>query len=245
MICNNCGYDIPENENICPNCGCDCNESVADGSARSTAEETRANLLPEKDWRKEEESDDFNATEAEDEDKHVYPTVCQRGSDEGIPDIDLGKSTRYITKKRSEAAPKTKREKIALMFRPPKDSPPFTALGAAQRNALLSVFLDVLAFASFLAGFFWALEPPSTSILLILFCIAGVFISLLSIDCADNASDYYKKFYKTELKRCKVLSFIARAMFWVDAFMSAVVVLYKLLLMTGFLQAAGNRFIIW
>ena len=56
MVCKNCGYEIPENENICPNCGCDCDKKDANNDIRTlsdASDEKTEITMPDSDWRKE------------------------------------------------------------------------------------------------------------------------------------------------------------------------------------------------
>ena len=248
MVCKNCGYEIPENENICPNCGCDCDKKDANNDIRTlsdASDEKTEITMPDADWRKEYYIGSGEEQKEPDENQHVFPTMTQRGTDEGLPDMDLGKTTRYFTKKRTSSVPKTRWEKLVLKFRPKGEVEPMQMLQAANKNAAFSVFLDIIAFICFSFGATWIMDADDLSIIFGLFSVLGVFISVVSIDFSDTASDYYKKFYKKDMKRCSVLSFFSHAMFWATALTAAGVIAYKLFLMTGFLQAAGNRFIIW
>lgn len=136
MTCKNCGCDIPKNQNICPNCGCDCNEANATYSVQIN--KTFSNLLEEN----VQDNDLYiqSATDNDDEyikttePKHIYPTMCQRGTDEGIPDMDLGRSTRYINRRRKTPAKKTLIEKIVLQFRPSKDASLDEYIKAAEKK---------------------------------------------------------------------------------------------------------------
>lgn len=270
MTCDRCGCDIPENQTSCPNCGYKVDQSDSDFapfSGQSEYEnapesqiiprqeenvEDAANgkeALPQREITSEEEITSADKASSEDEtdgknseEEYAYPTMRCRGDGEGIPDMDLGKTTRYYSKKRSSLAKKTRWEKLVAKFRPKDDAEPLEILQAANKNAGFAIFLYILSFIGFVLGFAWALNPYQESVLNIFFCIAGFFISIVSIEFSDVAAEYYNKFYKSEIIRSKILKFISHAMFWITAGMSAVAIVYKLFIATGFLQATGNGY---
>lgn len=247
MTCKNCGCDIPENENICPNCGCDCNEANATYSLQIN--KTFSNLLEEN----VQDNDPYiqSATDNDDEyikttvPKHIYPTMCQRGTDEGIPDMDLGRSTRYINRRRKTPAKKTLIEKIVLQFRPSKDASLDEYTEAAEKNRALSIILDILAFIGLICGIQWFIYADLRYVIAGLLCPLGTFLALVSIDCADTAKTYFHRNCFYLKKEYRILTFIPRALFTVDFFMSAIVIYAVALLMTGLPQAQDKGFIIW
>lgn len=248
MTCKNCGCDIPENQNICPNCGCDCNESTATRCTQ-THEDVNADKdfphIPDSDFQDQNETgrDDENVKSGESE--HIYPTLCQRGTNEGIPDMDLGRSTRYINRKRKTPAKKTLWEKIVLQFRPSKDASLDEYIEAAEKNRALSIILDILAFIGLICGIQWFIYADLRYVIAGLLCPLGTFLALVSIDCADTAKTYFHRNCFYLKKEYRILTFIPRALFTVNFFMSVIVIYAVALLMTGFPQAQAKGFIIW
>lgn len=247
MTCKNCGCDIPENQHICPNCGCDCND--ADATYSVQINKTFSNLLEEN----VQDNDLYiqSATDNDDEyikttvPKHIYPTMCQRGTDEGIPDMDLGRSTRYINRRRKTPAKKTLIEKIVLQFRPSKDASLDEYIEAAEKNRALSIILNILAFIGLICGIQWFIYADLRYVIAGLLCPLGTFLALVSIDCADTAKTYFHRNCFYLKKEYRILTFIPRALFTVDFFMSAIVIYAVALLMTGLPQAQDKGFIIW
>lgn len=248
MTCENCGCDIPENENICPNCGCDCNEATLTSRTQVQKDyysQVLSANISESDCR------DKNSVVNEDkyvkstEPQHLYPTMYRRGTDEGIPDMDLGRSTRYINIQRKTPAKKTLWEKISIQFRPKNDASLEEYIEAAEKNRVLSLLLDILALAGLFCGMGWFSSADLRYVITGLLCPLGTFLALISIDCADTAKEYFQRNFFYSNKEYRILTFIPRAMFTVDFFMSAIVIYAIALLMTGFPQAQANGFIIW
>lgn len=247
MTCKNCGCDIPENQNICPNCGCDYND--ADATYSVQVNKTFSNLLEEN----AQDNDLYIQSAADNDDeyikttepKHIYPTMCQRGTDEGIPDMDLGRSTRYINRRRKTPAKKTLIEKIVLQFRPSKDASLDEYIGAAEKNRALSIILDIMALIGLICGIQWFINADLRYVIAGLLCPLGTFLALISIDCADTSKTYFHRNFFYLKKEYRILTFIPRALFIIDFFMSAIVIYAVALLMTGLPQAQDKGFIIW
>ncbi len=249
MICDNCGCDIPENQNTCPNCGCDCDKKAASSDTHTKKTKRKSNkvnsVFPDSDWRKQTPDDNAEDKSDESESQHVYPTMCQRGTDEGLPDMDLGKSTRYYAKKRKTPVEKTRWEKYIESYRPPKDSAPEAFSAAAKKNVRISVLLNIFSMIGFYCGLYWFLTCYNTHFLVGLLCPISTCTSIFSIDCADTAADYYKKDRMTSYKKCTKLKFICRALFWLTFFASLIVLATEALFLTGYPDAYQRRFIIW
>lgn len=214
MVCKNCGYEIPENENICPNCGCDCDKKDANNDIRTlsdASDEKTEITMPDADWRKEYFIGSGEEQKEPDENQHVFPTMTQRGSDEGLPDMDLGKSTRYYAKKRQTPVEKTRWEKILLKYRPLQDAAPEEFESAAKRNEIISIFLNIFSVLCFLSGLTSAL---------------GIFFSVLSIMFADYAVEYYKKDVVNQNKNYYLLKGTCRLLFWMNVIMFATAAFY-------------------
>lgn len=214
MVCKNCGYEIPENENICPNCGCDCDKKDANNDIRTlsdASDEKTEITMPDADWRKEYYIGSGEEQKEPDENQHVFPTMTQRGSDEGLPDMDLGKSTRYYAKKRQTPVEKTRWEKILLKYRPLQDAAPEEFESAAKRNEIISIFLNIFSVLCFLSGLTSAL---------------GIFFSVLSIMFADYAVEYYKKDVVNQNKNYYLLKGTCRLLFWMNVIMFATAAFY-------------------
>ena len=171
--------------------------------------------------------------------------MCQRGTDEGIPDMDLGRSTRYINRRRKTPAKKTLIEKIVLQFRPSKDASLDEYIGAAEKNRALSIILDIMALIGLICGIQWFINADLRYVIAGLLCPLGTFLALISIDCADTSKTYFHRNFFYLKKEYRILTFIPRALFIIDFFMSAIVIYAVALLMTGLPQAQDKGFIIW
>ncbi len=143
--------------------------------------------------------------------KAVSSDTCQRGTDEGLPDMDLGKTTRYYTKKRKTPVEKTRWEKFLLKYRPLQDAAPEEFESAAKRNEIISIFLNIFSVLCFLSGLTSAL---------------GIFFSVLSIMFADYAVEYYKKDVVNQNKNYYLLKGTCRLLFWMNVIMLATAAFY-------------------
>ena len=269
MVCPVCGCDIDKYSDCCPNCGTPVLidikkntkkkalknqlsfEQVPDSSTApldkntidlSKKQNSENDLSLENDISSSDETND----RIENEDTKSSFEKFNTDKFSNIPsDMDLGKTTRYLVSQRKTPQKPTYWKKLELKYRPPRDSEPHLFSEAAKRNVRVSILLNILAIIGFVCGFCWAMNPLATNFLLGFVCPVATVLVVISIDCADTAADYYEKDYFTYKKKCHTLKLTFRIIFWIDLFMSAVVIAYQLFLMTGFLQAKEKNFILW
>lgn len=273
MVCPVCGCDIEKYSDCCPNCGTPVLTNDKKNSTRKKTLDKNLNLeqfpdssapsetlskINDFDISQNKKNDDKlpseNITALSDKTNDRIENEDTKSSDEkfntdkysNIPfDMDLGKTTRYLVSQRKTPQKPTYWKKLELKYRPPRDSEPQLFSEAAKRNVRISVLLNILAIIGFVCGFSWAMNPFATNFLLGFVCPVATVLVVISIDCADTAATYYEKDYNTYKKKCHTLKLTSRIIFWIDLFMSAVVIAYQLFLMTGFLQAKDKNFILW
>lgn len=238
MTCDRCGCDIPDNENICPNCGFRCRNTT---SSAQHAQITDTTEVANESCQEQSAGNHIEISKTR-EDEYRYPSLNYKGDGDGIPDMDLGRSTRYFNRQRTTPRKKTLWEKLVLKYRPPKDSAPDELSSAADRNAKTAYFLNVLALIGFICGLCWFLNPMGISMLLGMLCPIGTALTVLAIDFADSATEYYQMDYRTFKKECRSLHFISKALFYICFFMSLTVIYTIGLLLTGLPYAKANNF---